>query len=103
MKTRFRRNAATEEAAIQRGIAQDPDNPEWTREDFAHARPAAAIMPPGFMAAHAPRHRGPQKAPTKLLVSLRLDPDVLEQLRAGGRGWQTRANELLRRALRDPV
>jgi len=27
-----------EEAAIQRGIAQDPDNPEWTADDFKKAR-----------------------------------------------------------------
>jgi hypothetical protein len=35
----IRRNTDEEEAAIQRGIAQDPDNPEWTAEDFAKARP----------------------------------------------------------------
>ena len=27
------------EAAIQAGIAADPDNPEWTDEDFEKARP----------------------------------------------------------------
>nr|WP_134138031.1 antitoxin MazE-like protein [Paraburkholderia sp. BL6665CI2N2] len=33
-----------EEAAIQRGIAADPDNPEWTAQDFAQARPFAQVM-----------------------------------------------------------
>ena len=40
--------------------------------------------------------RGPQKAPTKELISLRVDRDVVEAYRASGRGWQTRANEALR-------
>ena len=42
--------------------------------------------------------RGAQKAPVKKLVSLRLDPDVLEKLRASGPGWQSRANAVLRKA-----
>ncbi|MDJ1008225.1 MAG: BrnA antitoxin family protein [Paracoccaceae bacterium] len=45
------------------------------------------------------RTRGPQKAPTKEPVSIRLDKDVVAELRSGGRGWQTRLNAMLRRAL----
>jgi uncharacterized protein (DUF4415 family) len=45
------------------------------------------------------RVRGPQKRPTKALVSLRLDRDVLATLRASGRGWQGRVNAMLRKAL----
>lgn len=33
-------------------------------------------------------------------VKLRLDPDVLEALRATGDGWQTRVNETLRATLK---
>lgn len=33
---------------------------------------------------------------TKVLVSLRIDADVLAELRASGPGWQTRVNALLR-------
>jgi uncharacterized protein (DUF4415 family) len=36
--------------------------------------------------------RGPQKAPIKERVTLRLDHDVVESYRAGGPGWQTRIN-----------
>lgn len=42
------------------------------------------------------RGRGPQKAPTKRLVSLRLDPDIVERFRATGPGWQSRINDTLR-------
>jgi uncharacterized protein (DUF4415 family) len=42
------------------------------------------------------RKRGPQKAPKKVPISIRLSPDVAEGLRATGNGWQSRANEALR-------
>ncbi len=35
----------------------------------------------------------------KKRVSIMLDPDVLSRLKADGKGWQTRANALLRDAL----
>jgi uncharacterized protein (DUF4415 family) len=34
----------------------------------------------------------------KQLVSIRLDKDVVEKVKAGGPGWQTRINAALRRA-----
>ncbi len=34
-----------EEIAIEVGILRDPDNPEWTAEDFARARPAIEVVP----------------------------------------------------------
>ncbi len=76
---------------------RDPENPEWTAADFARARPAAEVVPE--IAAAYRRYRGPQKRPTKKLVSLRLDPDVIERFRAGGRGWQARINATLRKAV----
>ena len=36
------------------------------------------------------------KADAKVSITLRLDPDVLDALRATGPGWQTRINDLLR-------
>jgi len=33
------------------------------------------------------------------MVTLRLDKDVLERFRAGGPGWQTRVNDVLRMAV----
>ena len=39
--------------------------------------------------------RGPQKAPTKKLVSLRLSPEIIEHFKADGPGWQTRIERTL--------
>ena len=41
--------------------------------------------------------RGPQKAPVKQRISLRLPPDVLAHWKATGPGWQTRMAEHLAR------
>jgi len=80
----------------------DPENPEWTDEMFAQARPIEAVLPADALAAFpriAARVRGPQKAPTKTAVSIRLDTDVVEHFRRSGPGWQSRLNETLRRAM----
>lgn len=74
----------------------DHDNPEWTAGDFAKARPASEL--PAHIRAAFPKTRGPQKAPTKVAVSLRLDPDVVEAFKASGPGWQGRINDALRKA-----
>ncbi len=73
------------------------ENPEWTEEDFARARPASEVLPPK-VAALLVRRRGPQAAPTKKAVTLRLDPDVLDKFKSTGPGWQARMNEALRQA-----
>ena len=85
-----------EEASIQAGIAQDPDNPEITDEQWATARPLADVMPE--LVAAVMRRRGAQKAPTKEMISLRLDRAVLEAWRASGPGWQARMGDVLRKA-----
>ena len=87
-----------EEAHIQTGIAADPDAPEATDEQLAQARPFAEAFPE--LAANLRRSRGAQKAPTKELVSIRLDPEVLAAFKATGAGWQTRMNEALIEAAR---
>jgi uncharacterized protein (DUF4415 family) len=92
----------TEDNRINRGIETDPDNPEWTREDFARARPAKDVLPPDLYQAAVKRYRGqrgPQKAPVKQDIKLRIDPDILASFKATGPGWQSRMNDALRRAL----
>jgi uncharacterized protein (DUF4415 family) len=85
-----------------RPVVFDDDNPEWTDEDFARARPAAEVLPPEVIAAFGKSRGRPAKseAERKRNVSLRLSPDVLDALRASGPGWQTRAEEMLREGLR---
>jgi uncharacterized protein (DUF4415 family) len=39
--------------------------------------------------------RGPQRAPTKERITIRLSRDVVERFRATGDGWQTRADAAL--------
>ncbi len=74
----------------------DPENPEWTAGDFASARPASEL--PADVRKAFPRTRGPQKAPKKIPVSLRLSPDVVERFKADGPGWQSRMDDALRKA-----
>jgi uncharacterized protein (DUF4415 family) len=82
------------------GIVFDEDNPEWTEERLAHARPASEL--PDEILAFFPntRVRGPQKSPTKVAVSLRLSSDVIEHFKSGGPGWQTRIDEALREVVK---
>jgi uncharacterized protein (DUF4415 family) len=79
----------------------DEDNPEWTEEDFAHAVGPEALSEEELAAFPRTlrRVRGLQKAPTKRLVSLRLDQNVLDHFKAGGPGWQSRINEALQQAI----
>ena len=63
---------------------------------MAKARPFAEVFPE--LAASIRRGRGPNKAPTKKLVSLRLSRDVLEHYRSKGPGWQSKIDETLRKA-----
>ena len=72
----------------------DPNDAEATRAFFAQAD----LIHHGMVVRRG--KRGPQKAPTKKLVSLRLSPEVIDHFRAGGPGWQTRIDGALREAIR---
>lgn len=85
-----------EEARIQKMIASDPNNPEWTDEDFAKARPFTEAFP---ALAEKMRQVGrPRSDNPKVAVSIRLDQDVVEAFKKGGPGWQSRMNATLRKA-----
>ena len=78
----------------------DEDNPPLTPEDWKNARPASELPPEILAAFPRTKLRGPQKSPTKVPVSLRLSPDVLDHFKSGGKGWQTRIDETLRKAIK---
>ncbi len=86
-----------EEAAINAGIAADPDTFELDEEWFKRARPAGEIAP-HIVEAYR-RTRGKQKAPTKEQITIRLDADITAHLRKQGPGWQTHLNDTLRQAI----
>lgn len=83
-------------------MASDADNPEWTEADFAAARPPEDL--PLELLAAFPKTRGRRGRPlgsvtsNKQQVTLRLDRDALELLKAKGPGWQSRINEAVRKA-----
>lgn len=71
------------------------DNPEWTEEDFRNARPFAELFPELVRSMrNDERRRGLPR--TKEAISVRLDIDLVEKLRASGPGWQSRVNQALR-------
>jgi uncharacterized protein (DUF4415 family) len=78
---------------------------ELTAADMRQGRPAAKalrdLLGPDLAATllkRRPGQRGPQKAPPKAQITLRLDPDLIDHFKAGGSGWQTRINDTLRKA-----
>jgi len=91
-----KRKLATE-AEIQAQIAEDPDDFEMTKEMAKSAKPFAEAFPK--LAASIKRSRGrPRVEAPKQLVSLRLDPDVIDKFKSTGKGWQDRVNQVLKRA-----
>lgn len=77
-------------------VVFDHDNPEWTEEDFAKAKPISDF--PDLAAAFPKSKGGRPKGSNKVQVALRLDRDVVERLKADGPGWQSRINEIVRKA-----
>lgn len=80
---------------------EDGEVRELTAEDIRAMRPMAEVLPPDLVTIILNRkrgERGPQKAPTKRQVTLRLDRDVVERFRSTGPGWQRRINDALRKA-----
>jgi uncharacterized protein (DUF4415 family) len=64
----------------------DPDNPRWSEEMLG--TPTRR------------KGRGPQRSPTKVSTTIRLDADVIAFFRAHGRGYQTQINNALRQVVK---
>ena len=90
-------------AQLSEEIVDDPDNREWTEEDFARAKPVDELEPElrdAILAAFPnTKRRDRQRAPTKVRTTIRLSPNVRsyfqELAKAQGRPWQTLINEHL--------
>ena len=70
------------------------DNPEWTRDDFAKAKAPEDVLAADILSKFG-KHRGPQKAPRKVPVSIRLSPIVVTHFKEQGPGWQARIDAVL--------
>jgi uncharacterized protein (DUF4415 family) len=79
------------------------ENPEWTEQDFAKAKPASEVLPPEVMAQFKKKGGRPRSENPKQAVKLRIDADVLAKFRESGPGWQTRINGILRAAVSVPA
>ncbi len=78
----------------------DEDSPEWTAADFARARPVQEVDPAMLEAVAEFRRRGrPPVDSPKVRIGLRLAPDVVDGIRASGRGYNARVEKVLREAL----
>jgi uncharacterized protein (DUF4415 family) len=66
---------------------------ELTAEDMAKFKPAAEVLPASLLKKLGVR--GPQKAPTKERITIRLSREVVERFRESGEGWQTRIDAVL--------
>ena len=78
------------------------DVPELTEEFFADATPMleGRAVPFKAFAVQARKRMGrPPVKVMQLTLNMRVDPDVLEALKASRKGWQTRLNALLRREI----
>ena len=75
----------------------DAENPEWTEEDFARARPFKEVFPEQFKAWK--RIGRPPVAAPKIHIGFRLAADVVEGIRATGKGYNARVEKVLRDAL----
>lgn len=75
-------------------IRHDADSPRTTAADWE-----GAVMKQAGTIVGTVRRRGPQKAPTKVSTTLRLERETLARWKATGPGWQTRMAEALDKAL----
>lgn len=91
-------NARKQARYSKQDLRDVSDSPKLTKADFARARPFAEAFPD--FAASIRKGRGPNKSPTKKLVSLRLSPEVIDHFKSTGHGWQSRIDETLRKVVK---
>ena len=74
---------AEEDAAITAAAMSDPDAMPYTEPEWEGAKPSLK--------------RGRPPAPvTKVRITIRLSPEVVQAFRASGEGWQTRVDAALK-------
>ena len=76
------------------------DDAPLTKSELKRLRPAHEVDPALVAAYKAGTlryrgQRGKQKEPTKVVINLRVSPEVLDFFKSKGAGWQTRMNNAL--------
>lgn len=78
-------HADAEDARLGACLAEGPDTGEGSEAALAELHPSG----------------GPKAKATKQPVSIRRSAEVVAYFKAGGKGWQTRIDEVLRRYVRE--
>jgi len=87
------------DSATKRTWVDPDDAPEWSDDVFERAelRKGDEVLRP---ATGTLTKRGrPRSENPKRQVTLRLDGDLIDRLRATGPGWQSKINDILRKAV----
>ena len=75
------------------------ENPEWTEEEFARAKPFKEGFPEYYAAWKKNKGGRPPVESPKVHIGFRLAADVVKGIRASGRGYNARVERVLREAL----
>jgi uncharacterized protein (DUF4415 family) len=70
-------------------LLKGDEHPEWTTDMLRRARPLAEVLE------ESKRRGRPILENKKVMVSLRLEPELVAAYRATGRGWQGRMRETI--------
>ena len=78
-------------------IDKDGEIRELTSGELRQFKPLAEANPSLFAKIKkSVGERGPQKAPTKVPISIRVSSEVVDYFRAEGKGWQGRIDHVLK-------
>ena len=77
-------------------IDDDGEVGDLSEVDPSIFRPAQEVLPLDLQETLGIRRRGPQKAPTKALTTIRLSAEVVEYFKQSGSGWQSRLDGVLK-------
>ena len=74
------------------------ENPEWTEANYARARPFSEVFPAQF---ESWKNKGgrPKSDNPKVHMNFRLAADLVDGIRATGKGYNARVEKVLRDAL----
>ena len=79
--------------------AEFDENPEWTEETFARAKPFKEMFPEQYASWKKNRGGRPPVDSPKVHIGFRLAADVVQGVRATGPGYNARVERVLRDAL----